>query len=49
MSCHFKNIYALIKLSFDCNFPYGGRKEADVTIDPTFNVSVLFGKRDEVR
>jgi len=23
------------------------RKEADVTIDPTFNVSVLFGKRDE--
>ncbi|ONK71487.1 uncharacterized protein A4U43_C04F9160 [Asparagus officinalis] len=23
------------------------RKEADVTVDPTFNVSVVFGKRDE--
>lgn len=25
-----------------------GRKEEDVSTDPTFDVSVIFGKRDEV-
>ena len=36
-------------MSCDCNFSFGARKEADVSIDPTFNISVVFGKRDEVR